>query len=93
LKVRRIYMNKEFLKKMIKAETLRYQAIKEILPNSVKDKMDTLEKDAVKILKDIAYELISENIFEQDNSNQTTSDTVCKVDGKKSVKPVQVDFN
>ncbi len=86
-------MNKEFIKKMIESEILRYQAIKEILPKNVKDRVHCLEKDAGKLLKDIALELVTENLFRQDNSNQSSTDTIYKSEEKKSVKRVQVDFN
>ncbi len=86
-------MNKEFVKKMIKAEILRYQAIKEILPDNVKVRVDSLEKDAGKLLKDIALELVTENLFRQDNSSQSTMDKTSKPEENKSVKRVQVDFN
>lgn len=86
-------MNKEFVKKMIKAEILRYQAIKEILPDNVKVRVDSLEKDAGKLLKDIALEFVTENLFGQDSSSQSSMDTTSKSEGNKSVKRVQVDFN
>jgi lipoate-protein ligase A len=57
-------VNKEFVKKMIKAERLRYEAFKEILPHSIKERVDTLEKDAVNFLKDIAIEIIKEDWVE-----------------------------
>ncbi len=86
-------MNKEFIKKMIKAEILRYQAIKGILPDNVKNRVHSLEKDAGKLLKDIALEFVTEDLFRQDNSDQSTTDTIYKSEGKKSVKRVQVDYN
>lgn len=86
-------MKKEFIKKMIKAEILRYQAIKEILPEHVKGRVNSFEKDAEKLLKDIAYELVAENFLGQNSSNQTTTDTAGISEAEKSVKRVQVDFN
>ncbi len=86
-------MNKEFIKKMIKSEILRYQAIKEILPDNVKDGIDSFEKDVGKLLKDIALELVTENLIGQDNSIQSASNKTYKSEEKKSVKRVQVDFN
>ncbi|KOF58264.1 hypothetical protein AGR56_00080 [Clostridium sp. DMHC 10] len=53
-------MNKEFIKKIIKAEALRYSAIKEILPDGLKKKIDDFEKDALNVLKDIAFESLDE---------------------------------
>ncbi len=73
-------MNKEFVKKMIKAEKLKYEAIKEILPDSLRQKVDSLEKDAFDILKDVALEMIKEDV-KVDNSTDI-----------KMTKKVNVDF-
>ena len=74
-------MNKEFIKKMIKAERLKYEAIKEILPDCLRQKVDALEKDAFELLKDVAIEIIKEDV---------------KVDNgidSKMTKKVNVDFS
>lgn len=55
-------MNKEFIKKIIKAEKLKYEALKEILPNSVREKVDEFEKETFDLLKDIAFEMIKEDV-------------------------------
>lgn len=88
-----VFMNKEFVKKMIKAEMLRYQAIKEILPEGMKKSIETLEKDAGNLLKDIALDIISENFTGQDNSKRPGQNTVSGTGDRKNVKRVQVDFN
>lgn len=74
-------MNKEFIKKMIKAEKLKYEAIKEIMPENLKIKVAQFEKDAFNLLKDIALELIKEDVEEES----------CAV--KKTTKKVNVDFS
>lgn len=53
-------MNKQFIKKMIKAEALRYSAVKEILPDEIKKRVDNFEKEALDVLKDIAFEAVEE---------------------------------
>ena len=39
-------MNKEFAKKMIKAKRLEYEAIKEVMPEGLKSRIDSFEKEA-----------------------------------------------
>lgn len=53
-------MNKEFVKKMIKAEMLKYSAVKEIMPESVKARIDNFEKEAAGILKEVVFEAFEE---------------------------------
>ncbi|HEY5586343.1 MAG TPA: hypothetical protein VIK78_17865 [Ruminiclostridium sp.] len=73
-------MNKEFVKKIIKAEMLKYQAIKEIMPNNLREKVETFEKDAFNLFKDIAIEIIKEDVEEE------------SITDKKTTKKVKVDF-
>ncbi|WP_238906681.1 hypothetical protein [Clostridium sp. YIM B02506] len=72
-------MNKEFIKKIIKAETLRYEAIKEILPDKVRKRVDDIEKEALSLIKDIAIYMIQEEKDEKED--------------KKITKKVEVDFS
>lgn len=72
-------MNKEFIKKIIKAETLRYEAIKEILPDKVRKRVDDIEKEAFSLIKDVAIYMIQE---EKDEKEE-----------KKITKKVEVDFS
>lgn len=74
-------MNKEFVKKMIKAEKLKYEAIKEIMPDNLKIKVEQFEKDAFNLLKDIALEIIKEDVVDESHV------------GAKSTKKVNVDFS
>lgn len=53
-------MNKEFAKKMLKAEMLRYSAIKEIMPEAIKGRIDNFEKEAAGILKEVVFEAFEE---------------------------------
>ena len=71
-------MNREFIKKIIKAEKLKYEAIKEILPIKVREKVEELENDAFNILKDVAVELLNEEVKETNS---------------KSIKKVNIDFS
>lgn len=72
-------MNKEFIKKMIKAETLKYEALKEILPEKVRKRVDDIEKEAFSLIKDIAIYTIQE---EKDEKEE-----------RKITKKVEVDFS
>lgn len=74
-------MNKEFVKKIIRAEKLKYEAIKEILPNCLREKAEAFEKDAFNLLKDIALEMIKEDVEEEKPKN------------KKNTKKINVDFS
>ncbi|MDP4089488.1 MAG: hypothetical protein Q8930_09500 [Bacillota bacterium] len=54
-------MYREFIKKMVKAQILQYEAVKEILPEAVKRRVDNFEKGVVNLLKDVALEVVREN--------------------------------
>ena len=82
-------MNKEFAKKMIKAKRLEYEAIKEIIPEHFKDRIDTFEKEAFSFIKDLAIEILSEDVHEKSKCN---SDDNCNKDSK-NVKKISIDFN
>ena len=93
-------MNKEFVKKIIKSEMLRYEAIKEVLPEAVRTRVEAVEKDTGKLIRDIALEMLSENWSGQDLSKQGRTDSVDeksekleKAEDKKTVKRVNVDFH
>lgn len=78
-------MNKEFIKKMIKAEILRYEAIKEILPDSLKDRVTNFEKNAAELMKELALDFISDSTGMESHSQSSG-------EGKKT-KKVEVDFS
>ncbi len=73
-------MNKKFIKSMIKSEILKYDALKEILPEDVKTKFERFEKEVISVMKDIAIEIVT------DNSNKDEGAE------KKEVRKVSVDF-
>jgi len=72
-------VNKEFFKKIIKADKYKYLAIKEVLPNDLRKKVDEFEKDALNLLKDIAFEIMKDDVEEET--------------GKKVIKKIDVDFS
>jgi len=72
-------MNKELVKKVIKAKKYEYDLIKEMLPNNLRNKVEELEKDALNLVKDAVIEVMKEESKEE------------KV--KKAIKKVDVDFS
>ncbi|MCB2291396.1 hypothetical protein LGK97_16840 [Clostridium sp. CS001] len=73
-------MNSEIIKKLIKIEKLKYEVIKDILPEKALLKLNNFEKEAMTIIKDIALDFINE-------SSEGSKEEV-----KKEVKKVKVDF-
>lgn len=74
-------MNKEFVKKMIMAEALKYEAIKEIIPECMKKNLESFEKEAITTLKDVAFELLEQRSKVENNEEI-----------KKETKKINVDF-
>ena len=74
-------MNKNFIVKIVKAKQLEYEAIKEILPRSIRLSLENFEKDAERVLKDVAIELIKEKAEKP------------REEVRQSTKKVQVDFS
>lgn len=82
-------MNKEFAKKMIKAKRLEYEAIKEVMPEGLKNRIDSFEKEAFTLIRDLAVEILSEDANEKSKCN---SENNLNQDGK-NVKKINVNFN
>jgi len=82
-------MNKEFVKKIIKAKKLEYEAIMEIMPDTVKKRAEKFEKDAVDLSKEIILELIKGEEFM--NSKKRGGDEKAE-NLKKNIKKVNVEF-
>lgn len=72
-------VNKEFIKKIIKAEKYKYEAIKEIMPNNIRKKVEELEKDTLGLLKDAVIEMMKEDLEEEKS--------------KKVAKKIDVNFS
>ncbi len=87
-------MNREFLKKLVKAELLRYEALKEILPENMKNRLESLERDAGCLIKDIAFDLMAEGLIRPGSKEQEEpSRADSQFAEKKTVRKVQVDFS
>ncbi|WP_026478363.1 hypothetical protein [Alkaliphilus transvaalensis] len=79
-------MNKAFIKKMIKAEKYKYEALKDILPVELKERLEGLEKEAFTLVKDIALEMLMEDGMQETEKKS-------EKDIKKKVKKVDIDFS
>lgn len=82
-------MNKEFAKKMIKAKRLEYEAIKEVMPEVFKNRIDSFEKEAFTFIKDIAIEILAEDVNDKvkcNSENNSNKDS-------KNIKKISVDFD
>ena len=73
-------MNKEVIKKLIKIEKLKYQVIKDILPEKALNRLNNFEKEIVSVIKDMAFESLGETL---DEAEEVT---------RKEVKKIKVDF-
>jgi len=86
-------MNKEFINKMIKAKRLEYEAIKEIMPESIKNRIDSFQEEAFNFIKDVAIEIIKEDMHDR-NTTKNKCDKDYKTNtANKNIKKINVDFN
>jgi len=74
-------MNKEFVKKMVKAEILRYETLKEILPGSARRMVESFERNTSNLIREIAVEIVKEDMPEESSED------------KKAARKVNVDFS
>jgi hypothetical protein len=68
-------MNKEFVKKMIQAKQFEYEAIKEILPDNLRKKVDTMESDAIELMKEVAFDFLKDYVKGDFNRADEGKDT------------------
>lgn len=73
-------MNKEFLKKIIKAEILRYEAFKEILPDSARKRVEAFERNTGSLISELGIEILKGNVQTEGSED------------KKASRQVNVDF-
>ena len=73
-------MNKEVIKKLIKIEKLKYQVIKDILPEKALNRLNNFEKEIVSVIKDMAFESLGKT---SEEAEEVT---------RKEVKKIKVDF-
>jgi len=65
---------------LIKIEKLKYEIIKDILPEKVLHRINNLEKQVATVIKDIVFDLMEEH--SKDHEEET----------KKEVKKVKIEF-
>ena len=82
-------MNKEFVKKIIKAKRLEYEAIMEIMPDTVKKRAEKFQKDAVDLSKEIILDFIKDEEF---MNSKKSEDNEKDENFKKNIKKVKVEF-
>ena len=69
-------MNKQFMIKMMRAKQLQYQALKEVIPEYMINKITKLESDLLEVGKEFITIIMSEK---QEEHKATASDTKSKV--------------
>jgi len=80
-------MNKQFVNKMLQAKQLQYEAFKEIMPEPMVKKIESLGNELVEIGKEyfMSVSFKCENIHQESNS-KTNSNTNTKTDSKNNSK-------
>jgi len=92
-------MNKVFMKKIMQAKKLEYEALKEIMPEKMKTRIDSFGKEAFELIKDIAFEMIKEDIDEKNDTTDKSDPDYNNESASKSktvykrTKKVSIDFN
>lgn len=77
-------MNSTFIIKMLKAKKLEYEAIKEIMPNNVRERWEEAESKVQETLKQVAIEYIKEETGRATTNEEDAS--------AKKTKKVHVEF-
>ncbi len=75
-------MNREFVKKMIQAKKLEYEALKEIMPEKLENRISGLEHDMMDIMKEC---VISGFTGYENNKNKSDEPT------EKKIKKVNIE--
>lgn len=85
-------MNKEFVKKMIKAKSLEYEAFKELFkeyaPQPVVNKISKHADEIKDVLKEAVFEMMKDSY----SSMKDDYDTGKETSGNKKNKKISVDF-
>lgn len=82
-------MNKEFIKKIIKSKKLEFEAIMEILPESMKKRVENLGKEALDLGKEIISDFVKDEELIAVKKGRNTENTE---NLKKKIKKVKVEF-
>lgn len=72
-------MNKEFVVKMMQAKQLEYQAMKEIMPEKLVNRIEKLEGEFVSLAKECFLTVLSESSAEKKTKEASTEGRTRKV--------------
>ncbi|MBB2184405.1 hypothetical protein H0486_16110 [Lachnospiraceae bacterium MD1] len=72
-------MNKAFIIKMMKAKKMQYEALKEIIPEKMVNKISDLENEVIDLVKEYAMSEFTETKCKNNTSEETASKKVHKV--------------
>ena len=75
-------MNKEFIIKILQAKQLQYEALKEVMPENILNRIENIENELLAIGKEYFMKVI---INPSNNDNESTSDT------KASIRKVTIE--
>jgi endo-alpha-1,4-polygalactosaminidase (GH114 family) len=75
-------MNKEFIIKILQAKQLQYEALKEVMPENMLNRIVNIENELIAIGKEYFMKVI---INPSNNDNESTSDT------KASIRKVTIE--
>lgn len=86
-------MNHEFMKKMMEAKRLEYEAIKEIMPDSLKDKMEECKRELIRYIGKCVMNNWSDIQSQESDKryNESEESTSLKTDNK-TLHKVPVEF-
>ncbi len=73
-------MNGQIIRKLIRIEKLKYEVIKDVLPEKILHKLNNFEKEAIIVIKDIGLDLMNESCEKTEEGT------------KQEIKKVKVDF-
>lgn len=73
-------MNGKIIRKLIRIERLKYEVIKDVLPEKILHKLKNFEKEAIILIKDIGLDLMKESCEKAEEGT------------KQEIKKVKVDF-
>lgn len=72
-------MNKQFVRKMVEAKRLEYQALKEIMPEKMANRVAKLEGEIMEFGKEFIMTIINDNHSESTEAEPDTKAKVKKV--------------
>lgn len=87
-----VYMNREFIRKMMQAKKLEYEAVKDIMPESFKNTMDDCKREIFQYIQNGVINYWKENQSSESNTSSKVNETACEPDKLKTTHKVHVEF-